>query len=106
LEVPVQLIGTPIGLRDGGQLQGLLHKLSISCDPTDIPESLPIDISELKLGSSIHVADLKYDNIIILNGPEQVIVTVTPPRGAKEATETGDVTAQPEVISKGKEKVE
>ncbi|MDP2300895.1 MAG: 50S ribosomal protein L25 [Ignavibacteria bacterium] len=104
LEVPVQLIGTPVGVRDGGQLQGLLHKLNISCDPTDIPESLPIDISELKMGSSIHVADLNYDNIVILNGSEQVVVTVSPPRGAKEATETDDVKTQPEVIAKGKEK--
>jgi large subunit ribosomal protein L25 len=106
LEVPVQLIGTPIGIKEGGQLQGLLHKLSISCDPKDIPESLPIDISGLKMGSSIHVSDLEYDNLTILNGPGQVVVTVSAPRTAKDAAEGTDEKTQPEVISKGKEKDE
>ncbi|MBX2976778.1 MAG: 50S ribosomal protein L25 [Ignavibacteriaceae bacterium] len=104
LEVPVLLQGSPVGVRDGGQLQSLLHKLSISCEPKDIPETLNIDIANLKMGSSVHVSDLNFENITILNSPEQVIVTVSAPRGGKDSAEQGDVRTQPEVISKGKEK--
>jgi hypothetical protein len=56
------------------------------------------------MGSSIHVSDLEYDNLTILNGPSQVVVTVSAPRTAKDAAEVTDEKTQPEVISKGKEK--
>lgn len=106
IEIPVLLKGSPIGVREGGQLQSFAHKLTVECLPKDIPDHLEVDISGLKIGHSIHVSDLKYDNLVFLNPESTVIVSVTPPRGMKE-TDTlaaAEAPAEPEVISKGKAK--
>jgi large subunit ribosomal protein L25 len=105
IEVPVQLIGNPIGIKEGGILQHTLHKLQIDCLPINIPEHLEINVADLKLGHAIHVGDIKFENFDILNSPESIIASVTHPKVEKVAEPVeGEVTetAEPEVISKGK----
>jgi large subunit ribosomal protein L25 len=105
IEIPVQLVGTAIGIKEGGILQHTLHKVQIECLPIDIPEHIEIDVTNIKLGHAIHVSDLNYENITLLNNPESIIASVTHPKVEKEAEtvagETPEV-AEPEVISKGK----
>ena len=107
IEVPVQLIGNAIGIKEGGILQHTLHKVEIDCLPINIPEHLEIDVTDLKLGHAIHVRDLKFDNFVILNSPESIIASVTHPKIEKvaepvEGEVEGEETAEPEVIAKGK----
>jgi large subunit ribosomal protein L25 len=104
IEVPVQLIGTPIGIKEGGILQHTLHKIEIDCLPTDIPEHIEINVTELKLGDAIHIKDLKFDNFDILNSEDVIIAQVTHPKIEKEPEPevTGEEAAEPEVIAKGK----
>jgi large subunit ribosomal protein L25 len=104
IEVPVQLVGSAIGVKEGGLLQQFLHKLDIECLPTDIPEYIEVDITNLKKGHSIHVGDLKVDKITFKQSPNSIIVSVTHQRTDKEAqpaVETEEI-KEPEVISKGK----
>jgi large subunit ribosomal protein L25 len=107
LEVPVQLHGTPVGIKEGGIVQHLIHKLEIECLPKDIPQRIDINISELNIGDSIHVKDLNIENITFLNSEESVIVSVAHPKIEKEPVEgeelaEGEESAEPEVIGKGK----
>ncbi|MBP9581768.1 MAG: 50S ribosomal protein L25 [Ignavibacterium sp.] len=105
IEVPIQLVGNPIGIKEGGILQHTLHKLQIECLPVNIPEHLEINVAELKLGQAIHVVDLKFDNFDILSSPESIIASVTHPKVEKEAAPVEDETTEavePEVITKGK----
>ncbi len=103
IEVPVQLIGTPIGIKEGGILQHTLHKIEIECLPVDIPEHVEINVSNLKLGQSIHAGDLKFDNFVVLNSADSIIASVTHPKVEKEATPAeAEGTKEPEVITKGK----
>jgi len=105
LEVPIQYQGTAIGIKEGGIVQQVLHKLEIECYPKDIPQFLSIDITNLKLGESIHPSDLSFENISILTPPETVVVAVVHPKVEKEpiAAETAaEAPAEPEVIGKGK----
>ena len=105
LEVPIQYQGTAIGIKEGGIVQQVLHKLEIECYPKDIPQFLSIDITNLKLGESIHPSDLSFENISILTPPETVVVAVVHPKVEKEPepTETAaEAPAEPEVIGKGK----
>jgi len=106
IEVPVQLTGIPIGIKEGGILQHTLHKIEVECLPADIPEHIEIDVTNIKLGSSIHVGDLKFDNFIILNSEDAIIASVTHPKieieeVAAPAAE-GEEIKEPEVIAKGK----
>jgi len=84
LDVPVQLNGSAVGIREGGILQQTMFKLDIECLPRDIPESIDIDISELQIGDSVHVSDIPAENITILNSVESIIVAVTHPKIEKE----------------------
>lgn len=105
LEVPVVLQGTAIGIKEGGLLQHQMHKLKIECLPTNIPEHIVVDISNLKIGDSIHVKDLKLENIRILHHDDVIIASVIHQRGAEVTTapaETEEAQKEPEVISKGK----
>ena len=110
LEIPLQLIGNAIGIKDGGILQQSLYKIDVECLPKNIPQYLDIVISDLALGDSIHVSDLSYDNITILSVPESIVVSVNHPKvEAEVAVEEGEEiaeeeeSAEPEVIGKGKE---
>ncbi len=106
LEVPVQLHGTPVGIKEGGIIQHLIHKIELECLPKDIPQRIDIDITELKIGDSIHVKDLNIENITFLSPEDAVIVSVAHPKVEKEPVEgeeaAGEEQAEPEVIGKGK----
>ncbi len=106
LEVPVQLHGTPAGIKEGGIIQHLIHKIELECLPKDIPQRIDIDITDLKIGDSIHVKDLNIENITFLTPEDSVIVSVAHPKVEKEPVEgeeaAGEEQAEPEVIGKGK----
>ena len=57
-EVPVETKGEAIGIKAGGQLELLIHKLSVHCLPKDLPERLVIDVTALTVGQAIHVREL------------------------------------------------
>lgn len=108
LEVPLQLKGTSVGVKEGGVLQHILHKLQVECLPKDIPHELEVDISGLHIGDSVFVNNLNFENITILNPEDSVVVSVSHPK-VKEEEEVADEealaeeeTAEPEVIGKGK----
>ncbi len=111
LEVPIQLLGSAVGVKEGGLLQESMHKLNVECLPKDIPQSLEIDVTELNIGDTIHVADLNFENITILNPEDTIVVSVVLPKVEIEVTpeEEGEElaeeegAAEPEVIGKGKE---
>ncbi len=58
VEVPVELDGESIGEKKGGTLNLIRRTLSVRCLPGEIPERVHIDVSEMDLGSSVHVGDL------------------------------------------------
>ena len=89
IELPISLVGSAIGVKDGGILQEQTHKLEVECLPRDIPQHIEVDISGLKIGESIHVRDLKLDKIEILNSEDTVIVSIVHPK-VEEASESSE----------------
>lgn len=109
VEVPLQIIGSAPGVRDGGILQQVLHTVEIECLPKDIPPHIEVDISHLKIGDAIHLNDIKQEGFEIMDSLESAIVAVVPPAVEKEVTPSGEEEAtaeEPEVISKGKKEEE
>jgi large subunit ribosomal protein L25 len=109
IEVPVKLTGgIPKGVREGGILQHILHKLRVSCLPKSIPDHVEINIETLEINRSVHVKDLKIPDVKILENETSTIVAVIPPIVVKEAepaavaAPTAEAPAEPEVIAKGK----
>lgn len=78
--VPVKLVGQSAGIREGGVLEHILHKLNVTCLPKDLPQQLDVDITELKIGQSLHVRDLSYPGIKINVVGDATIVAISAPR--------------------------
>lgn len=57
--VPVHLTGKAKGVELGGTLQPIRRELEVSCLPKDLPEVIEIDVTDLGLGDSIHIDDVK-----------------------------------------------
>jgi large subunit ribosomal protein L25 len=106
IEVPIILTGgTPVGVREGGMLQHIIHKLKVSCFPRDIPERIEVKVAELAINDSVHVRDLSVPNVTVLENADSTVVAVMPPTVVKEevapvVAEEGPV--EPEVVGKGK----
>ncbi len=81
VDVQVLFSGTPVGIEDGGELQQLKRDVKVSGLPSDLPESIEIDISHLTIGDSIKVADLVVgDGVQLLDNDDVAIVAVVPTR--------------------------
>jgi len=108
INVPVHLVGAPLGVQqDGGILQHVLRELEVECLPTDIPEKIEVDVSNLKIGDSIHVGDIKLEGAELLSDPQGSIVSVVPPTIFKEPEVAPAAAAEePEVITEKKEEEE
>ena len=114
--VPIALKGEPRGVKlQGGIVDFVTRDIEVQCLPTDIPENIPVDISELMLNQSIRMKDLAQDaKWKALTDGETMIVHVVMPK-AEESAAAADATAaaaapaatsEPEVIKKGKEEKE
>lgn len=88
VSVPVRVTGTAAGVKNsGGVLQQALHEVEIECLPGEIPEAFEIDVSELEIGDSLHVAELDTMGFETAEASERTIATVQPPRILEEETE-------------------
>jgi large subunit ribosomal protein L25 len=108
VNVPVHLVGTPIGVKEGGLLDFQVRELHVECLPNVIPDSIDIDVSNLGHHEYVRISDIKApEGVKILDDPERVVAGVTHAKAevAAEAAavpEEGAAPAEPEVIKKGK----
>lgn len=85
VEVPIVLVGEAIGVKEGGIIMQPTSTLKIKVSPSDMPDSIEIDISNLKVGDTLSLADIEQNiHLDILNGGELTIATVTPPKLIEE----------------------
>ena len=72
--VPIVLEGDAAGLRQGGELEQVLHEVEIESLPANIPEVITVDVSALELNQALHVADLKLmDGVKAISDPELIV---------------------------------
>ena len=76
INVPVNISGNSIGVRNGGRLAINMRRTLIEALPANLPETIDIDITNIKIGQSIRVKDILLENIHFLNNSEDVIVAV------------------------------
>jgi large subunit ribosomal protein L25 len=108
--VPIRLVGNPIGVKEGGILESLLHVLEVECLPKDLPEELVLDINELGLDRALHVKDMVLpEGVRALPAPDQVVCLVAHRKAEEEvapAVVEGEVPAEGEEGAEGAEKTE
>jgi large subunit ribosomal protein L25 len=106
VDVPIDLEGSPDGVRNaGGVLEQFLRDLEIEVLPRHIPERIVVDVTDLKVATSLHVEDITVENAKILTDTDVTICTVVPPRLEAEPVpeeEEEEEAAEPELIRKPK----
>jgi len=86
--VPIEILGQPKGVVEGGVLDHQLRDVEIECLALDIPQSIQLDVRELGMDESLHVSDLVApENVTLVTDQERAVVAVHPPRAAAAATE-------------------
>ena len=101
VDIPINYTGTPEGVRQGGNLEMILHELRVKCVPSKIPEDVEIDTSALEIGTSIHAGDVEIgEGIELLTDPVQTLCLVAVPKvdaaDVGEEEEVEDVEDEPE----------
>jgi large subunit ribosomal protein L25 len=86
VKVPIVLRGRPKGVElSGGILDQALRELDVECLPRAIPESITLDVSELEIGSSIHVRDLALpEGVVLRSDPDLSVASVITPKVEEE----------------------
>ncbi|NIR44837.1 MAG: 50S ribosomal protein L25/general stress protein Ctc [Gemmatimonadetes bacterium] len=114
LDIPIRLLGAAPGVKEGGVMEHLRHEVEVRTLPSDIPESLSVDVSHLMVGDQVTVADIVVPaDVEILEEPTTAIAQVVPPTVHKveepeeeevlEAEEEeGEEAEEPEVVGRGK----
>jgi large subunit ribosomal protein L25 len=112
VNVSIETLGEPAGVKsDGGILELQLREVEVECLPGDIPQHLQVDVSNLRIGDHVTVADLVYDRekVKLFVDEHQIVAGVLAPRieevapvAAVEGEAAAEGTAEPEVIKKGK----
>ena len=109
--VPVVVKGEAKGVKQqGGLLDFVTRDIEVECLPTDIPENITVDVSELMLHESIRLRDLPVDpKWKAISEGDTMLVHIVMPKAEEEpaaaTAEAGAVAAapaEPEVIKKGK----
>ena len=88
ISVPITLVGKPVGVTEGGILSQSMTQIEISCFPTNVPESIEVNVDHLDINSSVSVVDVTVDDedIEIISASDLSIASVIPPAVEEEST--------------------
>ena len=111
VEVPIQLVGVPVGVRtQGGILDQMLREVEIECLPADIPSSISLDVTELGFGVVLRVSNLPHaGKLKFLTSEDTPVAHITSVKEEAAATPEAEAAAataapaEPEVVKKGKQ---
>ena len=101
VETEIVLVGEAAGVKAGGVLAQNLYTVIVSATPSNLPERIEVDVTNLNLGDAITVADLPENNDykVVSDGEEQIAAVASP----TEEAETTDEESEPEVIGSTEE---
>ena len=108
VDIPLVFVGIPEGVRlSGALLEQIVHSIEVNVDPSNIPNHIDVDVSNLKVGHSIHVNELTIPaGVTVLDDPEAAIARVQVARASVETVavpeEGVEAAAEPELIRKPK----
>lgn len=108
--IPVKLLGTPLGVRNGGRLSQVYNKVTIKGLPAKLPEYLEVNVDEVRIGQSIRIGELETEGLEILEDPNNVLMAVKMAREVieeepeEEEGEEGEGGEEGEAAAEGGEK--
>ncbi len=112
VKVPLVAKGDAIGVKlDGGILDHIMWEFEVECLPTEIPKSIDVDVTNLKIGDYVQVKDIKVpQGIKVLHELDATVLHLAPPEKeaapAAEGAVEGEAKQEPEVIKEKKKEAE
>ncbi|WP_022854670.1 50S ribosomal protein L25/general stress protein Ctc [Thermodesulfobacterium thermophilum] len=89
IDVPLEFVGRPVGLTKGGVIEIFMHDLTVECLPSNIPDKIQVEISNLDLGDVLHVKDIRVpEGVKVLDNPEDTVITIVAEGGEEEGAST------------------
>ncbi|HNQ63774.1 MAG TPA: 50S ribosomal protein L25 [Syntrophorhabdaceae bacterium] len=79
IEVPISLVGEAKGLIKNGIVDQHLRTIMVECLPSEIPEKIDIDITNLDIGDTVHASEISIPGVKVIERLDVAIVTVVPP---------------------------
>ena len=77
VSVEVRVEGKAIGISEGGLLNIVTRQLEVECLPTEIPEAIVVDVTNLGVGDSLHVSEITVPKgVKMISRPELTIAAV------------------------------
>jgi len=100
-EVPIETVGEAVGVKvHGGLLEHILRYLEVECLPGDLPQVIEVVVTNLDVGQSLHVRELKLPSgVEAVTDAEQTVVAVVEARVEEEVVEPLVTPTAPEVIT-------
>ncbi len=103
VSIPLEFRGTPVGTHEGGVLDHGLVDLEVECLVTEIPESIRVNVADMKLGDLLHVRDLELsESVRAVTPAEAIVCSVRAKTAAAAVAEEAEAEAgaeeEPEVI--------
>jgi large subunit ribosomal protein L25 len=90
------------GVKEGGVLEHVTREVTIEALPTDIPDRIEYDVSEMVIGDTVTLEQVTPPaNLKLLDDPETVIATLTPPR--LQVEEEPEIEEETELVGEGEE---
>ena len=89
VEVPLELVGDPVGVtQQGGVLEHLIREVEVECLPMDMMESIEVDVSGMDINTRMTVGEIQLDRdtFTIITAPDVAFAAVMPPRLQAETT--------------------
>ncbi|NLX22105.1 MAG: 50S ribosomal protein L25 [Phycisphaerae bacterium] len=110
VSVPLEFRGTPVGIQEGGQLDESMMDIEVETLASQIPDTIRVNVADLKLGDILHVRDLELPSgIKAMTSPDAIVCAVrakvTAETEAAATTAEGEA-AQPEIITAREHKEE
>jgi len=107
--VPIHVVGAAPGVEKGGILDMHLHEVVVRCLPDALPSHIDVDVTNLELGETIHLKELKTSNLDFELSLDTTVVSVLVPRAleaeVKPVVEEEVVAAEEGVAEEEKEDV-
>ena len=90
LQIPLHFENEEIapGVRQGGKASYLLAEVEITCLPKDLPESITVDMSEMKIGDTILLSQLAIPSEVTVIGNDRSVVAIQAARGSTQGAQS------------------
>ena len=98
--IPLNLVGDSVGANEGGIVSQATTSIELECLPTNVPDSIDVDISNLELGNKLYTSELQNESYTLLHPDNTVVCQVRTSRASiKEEELVAEGEAESEVSS-------